>query len=72
VSIYFPLLRLIYAANITIEKVCQGEVLNCKHLFSRDEMKYHEEDRMAEKGLDLPAGRQGGTFNRVDSKVENL
>jgi hypothetical protein len=35
-------------------------------------MKYHEEDRMAEKGLDLPAGRQGGTFNRVDSKVENL
>jgi hypothetical protein len=24
-------------------------------------MKYHEEDRMAEKGLDLPAGRQGGT-----------
>jgi hypothetical protein len=33
----------------------------CKHLFSRDEMKYHEEDRMAEKGLDLPAGRQGGT-----------
>jgi hypothetical protein len=41
---------------------------------------FHEEDRPAEKVLDLPAppsvgtgaGRQGGILNRVDSSVEKL
>jgi hypothetical protein len=41
----------------------------CKSLFFCDEIQYHEEDRTAEKGLDLPAGRQGGTSKTFDYEL---
>jgi hypothetical protein len=41
-----------------------------EHLFFHDEIKHHEEDRTAEKVLDLPAGRQGGTSYGFNSNVQ--
>jgi hypothetical protein len=50
----------------------QGQFLVRKHLFSHDEIKHHQEDRTAEKVLDLPADRQGGIFNGLNWNVKKL
>jgi hypothetical protein len=36
-------------------KIFHGSLRSSKHLFFRNEIKHHEEDRTAEKVLDLPA-----------------
>jgi hypothetical protein len=40
--------------------VCQASCPPNKHLFSRDEIRYHEGGRTAEKVLDLPARSRFG------------
>jgi hypothetical protein len=45
--------------------------MSSKHLFFRDEIRYHEGDRMAEKVLDLPARSRFGEGRAETSVVFN-